>query len=30
MPEDWVGHPLRRDVAIGRIPVQFKDAPAAR
>ena len=30
MPEDWVGHPLRRDVAIGAIPVQFKDAPAAR
>ena len=30
MPEDWVGHPLRRDVAMGRIPVQFKDAPAPR
>ncbi|MFT6549227.1 MAG: NADH-quinone oxidoreductase subunit C, partial [Acidimicrobiales bacterium] len=24
MPEDWEGHPLRRDVAIGRIPVQFR------
>lgn len=30
MPEDWEGHPLRKDFAVGRIPVQFKDAPAAR
>ena len=26
LPEDWEGHPLRKDYAIGRIPVQFKGA----
>ncbi|MCU1346683.1 MAG: nuoC [Acidimicrobiia bacterium] len=26
MPEDWIGHPLRKDYEVGRIPVQFKGA----
>lgn len=29
MPETWQGHPLRKDYAVGAIPVQFK-APAAQ
>ena len=29
MPEHWQGHPLRKDYALGRIPVQFKGAPSS-
>ena len=30
LPDDWEGHPLRKDTPVGAVPVQFKSADEVR
>lgn len=27
LPDDWEGHPLRKDYSVGSVPIQFKESP---
>lgn len=29
LPDEWVGHPLRKDEGVGSVPVQFKESHKA-
>ncbi|MDJ0665534.1 MAG: NADH-quinone oxidoreductase subunit C [Acidimicrobiia bacterium] len=30
MPDDWEGHPLRKNYSVGSVPVRFKESPKAQ
>lgn len=27
MPDEWEGHPLRKDYGVGKVPIQFREQP---
>ena len=30
LPDEWEGHPLRKDYSVGSVPVRFKESPKAQ
>jgi NADH-quinone oxidoreductase subunit C len=30
LPDEWEGHPLRKDYSVGSVPVRFKESPRAQ
>ncbi len=30
LPDEWDGHPLRKDYSVGSVPVRFKESPKAQ
>ncbi len=30
LPDEWEGHPLRKDYSVGSVPIRFKESPKAQ